>query len=69
LLPTRGVIYDRNGIALAVNKLGFSISLKPHLSYKKRRKILKKYLWSKIMKKRSIKKFNPIKKKFDEFKE
>jgi penicillin-binding protein 2 len=44
LLPTRGVIYDRNGIALAVNKLGFSISLKPHLSYKKRRKTLEKYL-------------------------
>ncbi len=30
--PSRGIIEDRNGIALAVNKLGFSISLEPHLT-------------------------------------
>jgi penicillin-binding protein 2 len=31
----RGVIKDRNGVALAVNQLGFSIYLKPHLVVKK----------------------------------
>jgi len=29
--PTRGQILDRNGEPLAINKLGFSISLEPHL--------------------------------------
>ncbi|MDR0746443.1 MAG: penicillin-binding protein 2 [Helicobacteraceae bacterium] len=32
LLPVRGTIYDRNGNPLAVNRLGFAISLSPHLS-------------------------------------
>ena len=33
--PSRGLIKDRNGVALAINDLGFSISIKPHLrSYK-----------------------------------
>lgn len=31
IAPIRGIIVDRNGVPLAVNKLGFSISLKPHL--------------------------------------
>ncbi|MBT0878278.1 MULTISPECIES: penicillin-binding protein 2 [unclassified Campylobacter] len=30
--PIRGIILDRNNTPLAVNQLGFSISLKPHLS-------------------------------------
>lgn len=34
LLPVRGTIYDRNGHPLAVNRLGFSISLTPHLSHR-----------------------------------
>ncbi|GHV08114.1 penicillin-binding protein [Campylobacterota bacterium] len=32
LVPVRGTIYDRNGHPMAVNRLGFSISLSPHLS-------------------------------------
>ncbi|MDR3347025.1 MAG: penicillin-binding protein 2 [Helicobacteraceae bacterium] len=32
LLPVRGTIFDRNGFPLAVNRLGFVISLSPHLS-------------------------------------
>ena len=35
-VPSRGIIEDRNGVALAINNLGFSISVRPHLrSYKK----------------------------------
>ncbi len=41
LPPLRGIIRDRNGIALAVNKLGFAIELSPHLSRKKNIPILK----------------------------
>ena len=34
-VPSRGIIQDRNGVALAINNLGFSINIKPHLrSYK-----------------------------------
>jgi len=44
LIPVRGTIFDRNGEALAVNKLGFKISLKPHLSYKSRLPILREHL-------------------------
>lgn len=44
LIPIRGIIYDRNGVPLAVNRLGFSISLTPHLSYKSREEILNFYL-------------------------
>ncbi|GHS86929.1 penicillin-binding protein [Campylobacterota bacterium] len=32
LLPVRGTIYDRSGFPLAVNRLGFSISIAPHLN-------------------------------------
>ena len=36
-VPSRGIIQDRNGMALAINNLGFSINIKPHLrSYKNR---------------------------------
>ncbi|MDR1452251.1 MAG: penicillin-binding protein 2 [Helicobacteraceae bacterium] len=31
LLPVRGAIFDRSGAPLAVNRLGFSVSLSPHL--------------------------------------
>jgi penicillin-binding protein 2 len=44
LSPTRGLIKDRNGYALAVNKLGFSIAVKPHLRYKSKIPILEKEL-------------------------
>jgi len=40
--PPRGIIEDRNGVALAVNKLGFSISLKPHLTHSNQGKDLLK---------------------------
>jgi penicillin-binding protein 2 len=40
LKPVRGIIYDRNRVPLVVNNLGFSISIKPHLSYKSRTKDL-----------------------------
>jgi len=36
-LPVRGIIEDRNGKKLAVNEMGFSISIKPHLKSKKNR--------------------------------
>ncbi|ARJ56310.1 penicillin-binding protein 2 [Campylobacter cuniculorum] len=35
LAPTRGQILDRNGVFLALNDLGFSVSIKPYLSIKK----------------------------------
>ena len=38
--PLRGIIRDNQGVALAVNKLGFAIEIKPHLSRKSRIKIL-----------------------------
>ncbi|TKX32288.1 penicillin-binding protein 2 [Campylobacter aviculae] len=45
LAPIRGQISDRNGTILAINDLGFSISIKPYLSLKKSGiKILEKEL-------------------------
>ncbi|MBZ7928843.1 penicillin-binding protein 2 [Campylobacter sp. LH-2024] len=45
LAPKRGEIFDRNGTLLAVNDLGYSISLKPYLSLKKNKiSILEKEL-------------------------
>jgi penicillin-binding protein 2 len=41
IMPVRGVIYDRNGELLANNRLGFSISIKPHLSNRSNIKRLK----------------------------
>ncbi|WP_144666247.1 penicillin-binding protein 2 [Campylobacter jejuni] len=38
LVPVRGQIRDRNGTLLAINDLGFSISIKPYLSIKKSNK-------------------------------
>lgn len=35
IIPVRGIIYDRNGKPLAVNKLGFKVTIKPHLIRKK----------------------------------
>lgn len=35
IAPVRGEIVDRNGIPIAINKLGFKIQLKPHLQSKK----------------------------------
>lgn len=40
IIPVRGIIYDRNNEPLAINKLGFSIELSPHLSYIKGEEIL-----------------------------
>ncbi|MCT7909122.1 penicillin-binding protein 2 [Arcobacter lacus] len=34
-VPVRGVIEDRNGEPLALNKIGFSVSIKPHLRSEK----------------------------------
>ena len=42
LLPLRGVIKDKNNTLLAANKLGFSISIEPHLNKKSKREILEK---------------------------
>ncbi|MBZ7935506.1 MULTISPECIES: penicillin-binding protein 2 [Campylobacter] len=45
IAPKRGEIFDRNGTLLAVNDLGYSISLKPYLSLKKNKiSILEKEL-------------------------
>lgn len=30
--PTRGIIRDRNGIPLAINNVGFALSIKPHMN-------------------------------------
>ncbi len=39
---SRGIIEDRNGVALAINNLGFSINIKPHLrSYKNKKDLTK----------------------------
>ncbi len=43
-VPHRGIIKDRNNEALAMNKLGFSINVKPHLRYKKNKHILDKLI-------------------------
>lgn len=40
ILPIRGEIYDRNGIPLAINKIGFKILLDPHLSRVERAKLM-----------------------------
>jgi len=40
LTPTRGTIKDRNGVPLAINKLGFNISITPHLRSKRNREKL-----------------------------
>ncbi len=42
LAPLRGSIKDINDKPLSVNRLGFSIAIEPHLSYKSKRKILDK---------------------------
>ena len=39
-VPSRGIIRDRNGEVLAMNELGFSINLKPHLRSYKNKHIL-----------------------------
>lgn len=40
--PSRGLIEDRNGVALAINNLGFSITVQPHLrSYKNKDRLQK----------------------------
>ncbi len=58
--PLRGIIRDNHGVALAVNKLGFAIELKPHLSRRSKIKILDEQL-------KSIVKFFP-KLKFEKLK-
>ncbi len=44
IYPARGVIFDRNKRPLAINKLGFAISLAPHLSSEKNLPVLQKKL-------------------------
>lgn len=39
-VPNRGIIKDRNGVPLAMNKLGFSINIRPHLRSYKNKKTL-----------------------------
>ncbi|XPV69950.1 MAG: penicillin-binding protein 2 [Halarcobacter sp.] len=39
-IPNRGIISDRNGKPLAMNKLGFSINIKPHLQSVRKRALL-----------------------------
>jgi len=39
IAPVRGEILDRNGVPIAINKLGFKIKLRPHLHLKKNLKI------------------------------
>ena len=39
-IPIRGIIEDRNGEKLAINEMGFSISVKPHLSSTKNKEKL-----------------------------
>ena len=43
-IPNRGIIKDRNGIALAMNNLGFSITVEPHLRTSKNKYKLKKII-------------------------
>jgi penicillin-binding protein 2 len=40
IAPVRGEILDRNRLPVAINKLGFKINVKPHLSNKKNRDLL-----------------------------
>ncbi len=40
IVPIRGEIFDRNGVPLAVNNIGFKIKLAPHLSNKERLQLL-----------------------------
>jgi penicillin-binding protein 2 len=57
----RGAIIDRNGIYLAINKIGFSINIKPHLARKHKKELMKifhliekyypKYSYDKLYKK------------------
>ena len=61
--PSRGIIRDRNGIALAINKLGFAIELKPHLSKKSKTLILNAEI-SKLVKFFPNYKFNKLKKEY-----
>lgn len=39
-VPNRGIISDRNGKPLAMNKLGFSINIKPHLRFSRKKPLL-----------------------------
>jgi len=42
--PIRGIIEDRNGEKIAINEMGFSISIKPHLRGEKKRAELEKII-------------------------
>lgn len=43
-VPNRGIIKDRNGKALAMNSLGFSINIEPHLRSSKKKAKLEKLI-------------------------
>lgn len=63
-IPVRGIIEDRNGNKLAVNKMGFSILIKPHLKSKKNKEKLNEALdlivkhFPQIEKKKLLKTYN-----------
>ncbi|QKF73495.1 penicillin-binding protein 2 [Aliarcobacter faecis] len=42
--PIRGIIEDRNGEKIAINEMGFSISIKPHLRGEKKKEELEKII-------------------------
>ena len=43
-IPVRGIIEDRNGEKIAINEMGFAISIKPHLRGAKKREELEKII-------------------------
>jgi len=63
-VPVRGIIEDRNGKKLAVNQMGFSILIKPHLNSKKNKQKLENALdlivkhFPDIKKKKLLKAYN-----------
>jgi len=64
--PSRGIIKDRNGVALAINDLGFSLSIKPHLRSYKNKHILEELIntiiehFPEFEKEKLIKKYNKL---------
>ena len=66
-IPNRGIIKDRNGIALAMNNLGFSITVEPHLRTSKNKHKLEKIitLINKHFPKYEKKKLQKVYKKLD----
>ena len=63
IAPVRGEIVDRNGVPIAINKLGFKIKLKPHLLTKKNKALFDEevdnllFLFPNLKKERIIKRY------------